>query len=156
MKKFIQNKLKDQKGLTLIELLAVIVIIAIIAAIAIPAIGNIIENSRYSAVKSDALNTLAAANLYFIENADKTKVSTTQLKTDGFLENAGKIPVPADATPTGAVNFVEKNSTGNLSLTTAKIVFSGTKGVKFTGATVTSINADKQKGSDTSITDITQ
>ena len=38
--------LKNEKGLTLIELLAVIVILAIVAAIAVPAIGNIIENSR--------------------------------------------------------------------------------------------------------------
>ncbi|MCZ8536175.1 prepilin-type N-terminal cleavage/methylation domain-containing protein [Paenisporosarcina quisquiliarum] len=68
MKKFIQNKLKEQKGLTLIELLAVIVILAIIAAIAIPAIGNIIENSRNGAVKSDYQNALAAANVYFTEN----------------------------------------------------------------------------------------
>ncbi|MGE6488282.1 prepilin-type N-terminal cleavage/methylation domain-containing protein [Paenisporosarcina sp. NPDC076898] len=68
MRKFIQNKLKEQKGLTLIELLAVIVILAIIAAIAIPAIGNVIQNSRNGAVKSDYQNALAAANVYFTEN----------------------------------------------------------------------------------------
>lgn len=77
MKKFIQNKLKDQKGLTLIELLAVIVIIAIIAAIAIPAIGNIIENSRNGAVKSDYQNALAAANIYFTENDNATTTTVT-------------------------------------------------------------------------------
>ena len=41
-----KERLKNQKGLTLIELLAVIVILGIIAAIAIPSIGNIIQNTK--------------------------------------------------------------------------------------------------------------
>lgn len=71
MKKFLQKKLKEQKGMTLIELLAVIVIIAIIAAIAIPAIGNIIENSRVGAIKSDGQNALQAAELLLIDEPKK-------------------------------------------------------------------------------------
>ena len=39
MKKLVK-RLKDQKGMTLVELLAVIVILGIIAAIAIPSIGG--------------------------------------------------------------------------------------------------------------------
>jgi len=73
-KKLLNKKLlKDQKGLTLIELLAVIVILAIIAVIAIPAIGNIIENSRVKAAKADAANIVSAATIYFTDNADKDK-----------------------------------------------------------------------------------
>ena len=37
---------KNQKGLTLVELLAVIVILGVIAAIAVPSIGGIIANSK--------------------------------------------------------------------------------------------------------------
>ncbi|MGX7596071.1 prepilin-type N-terminal cleavage/methylation domain-containing protein [Planococcus plakortidis] len=77
MKKFLQKKLKDQKGMTLIELLAVIVIIAIIAAIAIPAISNIIENSRVGAMKSDATNALNAANIYLADNPNYFTEGTT-------------------------------------------------------------------------------
>ena len=80
MKKFIQNKLKEQKGLTLIELLAVIVILAIIAAIAIPAIGNIIENSRVGAVKSDFVNAIAATELYLLDNPDDESVTLANLR----------------------------------------------------------------------------
>jgi len=40
---------RNQKGLTLIELLAVLVIVGIIAAIAIPAIGSTIANSKTKA-----------------------------------------------------------------------------------------------------------
>ena len=65
MKKFLKKKLGNEKGMTLIELLAVIVILAIIAAIAIPAIGNIIENSRHNAARADVQMVLSSANLYF-------------------------------------------------------------------------------------------
>ena len=40
MKKFLQKRLNNEKGLTLVELLAVIVILGIIAAIAMPSIGG--------------------------------------------------------------------------------------------------------------------
>ncbi len=100
MKKFLQKKLKDQKGMTLIELLAVIVIIAIIAAIAIPAIGNIIENSRNGAVKADFQNALSAANLYVTEE--------------------GGLP-PANATAGGHLNDLAPYLEDNGSLTTVTI-----------------------------------
>ena len=68
-----KKRIKNEKGLTLIELLAVIVILAIVAAIAIPAIGNIIENSRIKAVKSDAATIISAANLYYTEKGTGTE-----------------------------------------------------------------------------------
>ncbi|MDN7245882.1 prepilin-type N-terminal cleavage/methylation domain-containing protein [Planococcus shenhongbingii] len=89
MKKFLQKKLNDQKGMTLIELLAVIVIIAIIAAIAIPAIGNIIENSRYSAIKADAVNILSASDIYYADGNTGATVTIEALTTAGYLEDAG-------------------------------------------------------------------
>lgn len=95
MKKFIQNKLKEQKGLTLIELLAVIVILAIIAAIAIPAIGNIINNSRIGAAKSDVLNAISAAELYLADNPDRTTDITLSelIPTSGskYIEDKGTV-----------------------------------------------------------------
>ncbi|MGI2326463.1 prepilin-type N-terminal cleavage/methylation domain-containing protein [Planococcus sp. YIM B11945] len=141
MKKFMQKKLKEQKGMTLIELLAVIVILAIIAAIAIPAIGNIIENSRYSAVKSDGLNVIAAAQMYYTENADKATVTVADLKTAGFLETTGKIASGTVAKPATA------GSTGALTLTAGPFKFSGEKTIEFKNATVELINNDPTKGS---------
>ncbi|MFD1863957.1 prepilin-type N-terminal cleavage/methylation domain-containing protein [Planococcus chinensis] len=90
MKKFLQKKLKNEKGMTLIELLAVIVIIAIIAAIAIPAIGNIINNSRVGAIKSDAQMIISAAELYYTDNPTQPAITTlTPLLDGGYLDNAG-------------------------------------------------------------------
>lgn len=68
MKKF----LKNEKGLTLIELLAVIVILGIIAAIAIPSIGGIIQKSREDAVKADALQAINSAKVYMSSNTTST------------------------------------------------------------------------------------
>ena len=62
MKKM-KQLLKNQKGLTLIELLAVIVILAIVAAIAVPSIGSIISKQEQKAVLADASMILSAAKL---------------------------------------------------------------------------------------------
>ena len=131
MKKFVQNKLKDQKGMTLIELLAVIVIIAIIAAIAIPAIGNIIDNSRVGAIKSDANNALSAASLYQTDFPEAASVTQAELEDGGYLEEVGSF---GDAT---AVEFVI-----NLEdmLVTSGTGVVGAVSVAFAGADRTAIN----------------
>ncbi|AQU79056.1 Tfp assembly type protein [Planococcus faecalis] len=143
MKKYLQNKLNNEKGMTLIELLAVIVIIAIIAAIAIPAIGNIIENSRYSAVKADATNVLNAAQLYYTETPEgpgaNTPLTVTLLKSSGFVESEGKIPVGSTIT--------KDSTSGVLKITTTPIDFSGSKKIKFTAASIKGITGDTDKGS---------
>ncbi|ANU16936.1 hypothetical protein BBI11_07840 [Planococcus maritimus] len=119
MKKFIQNKLKDQKGLTLIELLAVIVILAIIAAIAIPAIGNIIENSRVGAAKSDLTNAISAAELYIVDNPTSTTVTLDNLKTGNYLPDQGSITSFSYAVTSKLVTGVALNDDITITATAA-------------------------------------
>ncbi|WP_277584458.1 competence type IV pilus major pilin ComGC [Psychrobacillus antarcticus] len=138
MKKF-TKLFKNEKGLTLIELLAVIVILAIVAAIAVPSISGVIDNSRYNAVKADATNILNAAQLYFVEDGENTAVTLVTvegLKTAGYLESEGKIPLTAE---------IAKSKP--LALSKATVKYSGEKAVTFTGATLKGIIEDEQKGS---------
>lgn len=58
---------KKQKGMTLVELLAVIVILGIVAAIGTVAIGNIIENSRTDAIERQEDMIEQAARLYYLD-----------------------------------------------------------------------------------------
>ncbi|MGG5254889.1 pilin [Neobacillus sp. SM06] len=70
MIKLVKKKLKDQRGLTLVELLAVIVILGIISAIAVPNIGNVISNSKDKAKVAEGLQIIEAAKLYVANNGD--------------------------------------------------------------------------------------
>lgn len=79
----LKQKLKDQRGLTLVELLAVVVILGIIAAIAVPSIGNIIAKSKFDASKADAIMVLNGAELYMTETGETnaTDLNEEKLKT---------------------------------------------------------------------------
>lgn len=74
MKKFIKNSMKkfqkDERGMTLVELLAVVVILAIVGIIAFIAIGNVIENSKKDAHVANAQQLISAAKLWEATNGD--------------------------------------------------------------------------------------
>ncbi|MEK3954137.1 type II secretion system protein [Psychrobacillus sp. FSL K6-1464] len=89
MKKFMKI-FKNEKGLTLIELLAVIVILAIVAAIATPAIGNIIANSRDKAILADASTILSGAKLAVADGA------CTEIKTAAGSDKVGDYKCTTD------------------------------------------------------------
>ncbi len=55
---------KNNKGVTLVELLIVIVVMGIIAAFSIPAVGTIITNTQKDAILADALSVENGAKLY--------------------------------------------------------------------------------------------
>jgi type IV pilus assembly protein PilA len=75
LKKF----LKNDKGLTLVELLAVIVILGIIAAIAVPSIGGIINKSKDDAVVAEAIQIINGARLAHASDSSATTWTHTAL-----------------------------------------------------------------------------
>lgn len=99
----LREAMKNEKGLTLIELLAVIVIIAIIAAIAIPSIGSIMEKTRKNAHRTNAHMAIDAARLYMTNEGvtltstrNTVYISLQELHDKGYLQT---IPVDPSNKP---------------------------------------------------------
>ena len=63
------NKMKDQKGFTLIELMIVIAIIGILAAIAIPQFNAYRKRSYNSSAVADLRNAATAQEAYFVDES---------------------------------------------------------------------------------------
>ncbi|WP_215111949.1 MULTISPECIES: prepilin-type N-terminal cleavage/methylation domain-containing protein [unclassified Exiguobacterium] len=92
------KQLKDERGLTLVELLVVVVILGIIAAIAVVAIGGIIENSKKDAMVADAKQMVSAAKLYVASNdvADGTVIRFVGTKGSTEVDGSNMIDTMKD------------------------------------------------------------
>ncbi|MDY0294950.1 MAG: prepilin-type N-terminal cleavage/methylation domain-containing protein [Acholeplasmataceae bacterium] len=75
--------LKNRKGVTLVELLAVVVILGIIAAIAVPTIGGLIERQEERAAEATFDTIVEAAKLY-AEDEDVFALSV--LVSEDFID----------------------------------------------------------------------
>lgn len=140
MLNLLKKRIKNEKGLTLVEVLAVVVILAIVAAIAIPAIGNMIENSRIKAVKADAVNLINAANLYYTENGGGTD------DFDGKTAGKGKEYV-------NSIGSIDDTKTIKVTRD-GKITATGERGnitIEFKDATVGDIDAESTDADGTKV-----
>jgi type IV pilus assembly protein PilA len=133
---------KSEKGLTLIELLAVIVILAIIAAIAIPSIGGIIAKTKKESHRANAQMIVDGARFKITTEdfkPDAAGGSVQSIKLDdilkaGYLEKAPKDPEGSgDYDVTKTVVKVTKGATGSY---TYEIDLETTAGAVFNPASI--------------------
>jgi len=103
------KRFKNERGLTLVELLAVIVILAIISTIAFVMIGKVIENSKVDAHIANAQQLIASAKLYDSQGGEFGKgddsentVSSGTLQSEGLIDELIN-PWDADADYSGSV-----------------------------------------------------
>lgn len=139
--------LKNERGLTLIELLAVIVILGIIAAIAIPSIGGLINKTKEDAIKADAVQVLNAAKLYVSTNAGKIEDdiaadSNKKVVLSKAKDGTGPLDEYLDKVPEVYSVTITKDASTNKFVYTN--IVAGKNGVKFTFDTESDL--DKSKG----------
>ena len=101
--------IKNNKGVTLVELLIVIVVMGIIAAFSIPAVGTIIENTQKDAILADALAVENGAKLYCAQTTCASDESLTWTQISPYVEGLdtsyyliGTTPATTVTTKTGA------------------------------------------------------
>lgn len=135
-----RSLLKNEKGLTLIELLAVVVILGIIAAIAVPSIGGLIDNSKKDAHVANAQQMVSSAKLAVAGDANLQK-NTTYFLTLGYLEKGKfldkvKDPDGNDASyKRGSTDLVEKTVLADDNVSYIKVVNGEVKEVKLVNNT---------------------
>jgi type IV pilus assembly protein PilA len=112
-KKMLKKFLKNDKGLTLVELLAVIVILGIIAAIAVPSIGSIINDSKEDAKIADALQIISAAKL--AHASDSSNSTWTHSDLTGFVSKVADADLDYEVKLANGVYSIKSHDVSGIS-----------------------------------------
>ena len=107
--------MKNKKGFTLVELLAVIVILAILATAAFTLVLPQIEKSRKKSFVSEVASIIDSAELYFLEHPTEQTVKIGDLKS--YIKNydtskVGCVQAP-NTTTNNSDNYKVKFSNGD-------------------------------------------
>lgn len=66
----LRERLKDQKGFTLVEMLIVVAIIAILIAVSIPMVTSTLENARHAVDRANFRDAAALGTIEYLQDPD--------------------------------------------------------------------------------------
>ena len=75
----VRDRLREEHGFTLVELMVVIINLAILMAIAIPTMTGALERVRDAAAKASLRTALTAGRIYFVTGGDYAAAALTDL-----------------------------------------------------------------------------
>lgn len=111
-----QKTLKNERGVTLIELLAVIVILGIIAAIAVPAVMSNFDKAKENADSQTESIIIEAIQRYFLDNPASTStvklnIAASESGVPNLVESGylAQIPKWSDGTEIASVEVTLSN-----------------------------------------------
>ena len=110
-----KSNLKNKKGFTLVELLAVIVVLAIIILIAMPAVLSSMEKARKNSFAVEANEVIRAAQTAYADAVMQGKSGNTFCITYDYLKNG--FLEKNDNSYTGSVKLVIDPSSGTTDYT---------------------------------------
>lgn len=127
--------LKNKKGFTLVELLAVIVILALIMSIAIISMSGIMQSARYSTMKETGVQIINGVRQEFTLNSEysadfiNSPTGYDYYFTSNLLEKGGKTsPLGGEfkyyAVPSTLPETIKKIGSGNLYRSTTQLTCS--------------------------------
>ncbi|WP_135444275.1 pilin [Vibrio tasmaniensis] len=101
-----KNKIKNQKGFTLIELMIVVAIIGVLSAIAVPAYKNYVKKSEASVGLSTARALLTNIDMY-IQEQGTFPTTLPSVGATATMNKLGTLAITQDTTNTdqGTVTF---------------------------------------------------
>ncbi len=101
----LRERLKDQKGFTLVEMLIVVAIIAILIATSIPMVNSALEKSRHAVDEANWRNAISLANVEILSSIDPQTGKPTMsgdyyYAVDDETHQSSLTTTPGDAEPT--------------------------------------------------------
>ncbi len=108
----LRERLKDQKGFTLVEMLLVVAIIAILIAVSIPMVSGTLDRARAAVDDANFRDAAGLGSIMYLESADEpSSVANTYYYYVSDTDKQGKL---STTTVSGSTQYTAQSTQGDL------------------------------------------